>query len=45
MLEAISSRDYPLVTATTLVFATAFVVINALIDLSYPVLDPRQRSR
>lgn len=45
MLEAISTRDYPMVTATTLVFAAAFVVINALIDVSYPFLDPRQRSR
>lgn len=45
MLEAISTRDYPMVTATTLVFAASFVVINALIDLLYPVLDPRQRSR
>lgn len=45
MLEAISTRDYPMVTATTMVFAVAFVVVNALIDLLYPVLDPRQRSR
>jgi peptide/nickel transport system permease protein len=45
MLEAISTRDYPMVTATTLVFALAFVVINAVIDLLYPVLDPRQRAR
>jgi len=45
MLEAISTRDYPMVTATTLVFAVSFVVINALIDLLYPVLDPRQRPR
>ena len=45
MLEAIATRDYPMVTATTLVFAGAFVLINALIDLSYPILDPRQRAR
>lgn len=45
MLEAISTRDYPMVTATTLVFAMSFVVINAVIDLLYPLLDPRQRSR
>jgi peptide/nickel transport system permease protein len=45
MLEAISTRDYPMVTATTLVFAVSFVVINAVIDLLYPVLDPRQRPR
>lgn len=45
MLEAILTRDYPMVTATTLVFAGAFVFINAVIDLLYPVLDPRQRPR
>jgi peptide/nickel transport system permease protein len=45
MLEAIATRDYPMVTATTLVFAVAFVVINAVIDLLYPLLDPRQRAR
>ena len=45
MLEAISTRDYPMVTATTMVFAVSFVVINAVIDLLYPVLDPRQRPR
>lgn len=45
MLEAISTRDYPMVTATTLVFAATFVAVNAIIDLLYPVLDPRQRSR
>lgn len=45
MLEAILTRDYPMVTATTLVFAGAFVLINAVIDLLYPILDPRQRPR
>jgi peptide/nickel transport system permease protein len=45
MLEAISTRDYPMVTATTLVFAVAFVLINAAIDMVYPLLDPRQRAR
>lgn len=45
MLDAISTRDYPMVTATTLVFAVAFVVINAVIDMLYPLLDPRQRAR
>ena len=45
MLEAILTRDYPMVTAATLVFAGAFVCINAAIDLLYPLLDPRQRPR
>ncbi|MDT7724942.1 MAG: peptide/nickel transport system permease protein [Actinomycetota bacterium] len=45
MLEAINNRDYPEVTAATMVFATLFVVVNAAIDMLYPLLDPRQRSR
>jgi len=43
MLDAINTRDYPMVTATALVFAIAFVVINVIVDLLYPLLDPRQR--
>ena len=43
ILEAINTRDYPMVTATTLVFAAVFVAINATVDLLYPLLDPRQR--
>lgn len=43
LLEAINNRDYPAVTATTMVFAIAFVLINAVIDILYPILDPRQR--
>jgi peptide/nickel transport system permease protein len=45
MLDAISTRDYPMVTASTLVFAATFVIVNAAIDLLYPLLDPRQRPR
>ncbi len=45
MLEAIGTRDYPMVTATTLVFAMSFVLINAFVDILYPLLDPRQRAR
>ncbi len=43
MLDAINTRDYPMVTATALVFAFAFVAINVIVDLLYPLLDPRQR--
>lgn len=43
MLDAINTRDFPMVTATTLTFALAFVVINVIVDLLYPLLDPRQR--
>jgi peptide/nickel transport system permease protein len=44
LLVAISQRDYPLVMATTMVFAFFFVLANVVVDFLYPVLDPRQRA-
>jgi peptide/nickel transport system permease protein len=41
MIDSISSRDYPVVQAVTLVFALLVVLINILTDLSYSLLDPR----
>jgi len=40
-VDAIFSRDYPLVQAIVAVLATLFVVINLVIDLVYTYLDPR----
>src|SRR6266850_591085 len=40
-VDAIFSRDYPLVQAIVAVLATLFVVINLVIDLAYTYLDPR----
>jgi len=44
LLVAIGQRDFPLVMALTMVISAAFVVVNALVDIAYPFLDPRQRS-
>ena len=41
VVQAIFSRDYPLVQATVLVLAVIFVVVNLLVDLSYLYLDPQ----
>ncbi len=41
LVEAIAARDYPLVQATTLVFAALVITINLLTDLIYTFLDPR----
>jgi ABC-type dipeptide/oligopeptide/nickel transport system permease component len=41
VLGAITARDYPLIEATTFVFALVFIGINLLVDLSYRLLDPR----
>jgi peptide/nickel transport system permease protein len=41
LLSAIFQRDYPVVEASTLIIATAFVVVNFFVDVLYGVLDPR----
>lgn len=42
-VQAISSRDYPVVQADVLVVSTAFVFMNLLVDVLYAWLDPRIR--
>ena len=42
-LYAINVRDYPVIQATTLVFALSFVVVTLLVDIAYTVIDPRIR--
>jgi peptide/nickel transport system permease protein len=41
LLSAIFQRDYPVVEASTLIIATAFVVVNFFVDILYGILDPR----
>lgn len=43
LYDAITSRDYAVVQAFTLVIAVIFVVVNLVVDLSYAVMDPRIR--
>jgi peptide/nickel transport system permease protein len=43
MLDALTDRDYPVVSGINLFFATGVVLLNLLIDLIYPYLDPRVR--
>ncbi len=42
-VTSVSNRDYPVIMATTLVFALAVVFMNMLVDISYGMLDPRIR--
>jgi peptide/nickel transport system permease protein len=44
-IQAIGARDYPLVQAIVFVFATLVILINFLLDLLYPLIDPRVKSR
>jgi len=43
IVEAIYQRDYPVVMATTFVFAVMVVIANLIADLLYAVVDPRIR--
>jgi peptide/nickel transport system permease protein len=42
-VEAIQSRDYPVVQACVLLIALTYVLINSLTDLVYSLVDPRIR--
>ena len=43
LVNALNERDYPMVSGVNLFFATGVVLLNLLIDLIYPYLDPRVR--
>ena len=43
LVDALSQRDYPVVSAVNLVIGTTVIVINLLVDLTYAYLDPRIR--
>ncbi len=43
LVDSISARDYPMVQGLVILFALIYTVINLLIDLFYPLLDPRIR--
>lgn len=45
MVQAINNRDYPVVQAGVAVIVFIFLVINALVDASYVLVDPRLRRR
>jgi peptide/nickel transport system permease protein len=42
-LESVFARDYEVIMALTILVATNFVIINALIDIAYTFIDPRVR--
>lgn len=41
LVDAIFARDYPVVQGVMLFVAVIYVVVNLLIDLAYPLFDPR----
>jgi peptide/nickel transport system permease protein len=44
MLHTILVGDFPVMVAGILVISTSIVVANILVDLSYPIIDPRIRA-
>lgn len=43
IMQAIDNRDYPLIQGIVLIFALIYVGVNLLVDLCYPLVDPRLR--
>ncbi len=43
IVESVFTRDYPLVQGVVLITASAYVLINLLVDISYSLLNPRIR--
>jgi peptide/nickel transport system permease protein len=41
MIEALSQRNYPMVSGINLILATFVIIINLVVDLTYGFLDPR----
>lgn len=41
LINAITSRDFPVVEGTVLVIATIFALVNLLVDIIYAKVDPR----
>ena len=42
-VDAIASRDYPIIQGVIVVFSGAYVLVNLAVDLTYTLIDPRIR--
>jgi peptide/nickel transport system permease protein len=42
-VEAVLSRDFPVIQALIVLFSVAYVMVNLLVDIGYAFLDPRIR--
>jgi peptide/nickel transport system permease protein len=41
LVDSIFARDYPVVQGCLLFIALAYVMVNLIVDLCYPLFDPR----
>lgn len=44
LVKSVAGKDYPVVTAISLIVVVAFVLVTTLIDIAQVLLDPRERS-
>lgn len=44
VVDAIQTRDYPIIQGVMLLFSGAYVIINLIVDLTYSLIDPRIRT-
>ena len=42
-VEAVTSRDYPMILATTVLFSVVVAIANLVVDVLYVFIDPRVR--
>jgi peptide/nickel transport system permease protein len=42
-IDAVNNRDYPVIMATTIIYAVAILIGNLIADILYAVVDPRIR--
>ena len=45
LYTSLQNSDFPAIMAVTLVITAGFVIANLIVDLTYPLLDPRIRTR
>lgn len=45
LVQAVNVKDFPVVQAVILIIVAVFVVSNIIVDLLYPLLEPRARSK
>ncbi len=43
LVQAVTAQDFPVVQAICLIIVAAFVLTNLVVDLCYPLIDPRVR--
>ncbi|MGF1650381.1 MAG: ABC transporter permease [Hyphomicrobiaceae bacterium] len=44
VVDAIQTRDYPIIQGVILLFSGIYVIVNLMVDLTYSLLDPRIRT-